>query len=81
MTQGALGTCVFGPSVLCRCLLRFAGQYRRHSEAMRLQMRVEGIGGELHEVGGHPQALKLALAIVIRIGHGGFSRQEAHFAC
>jgi hypothetical protein len=30
---------------------------------MRLQMRVAGIGGELHEVGGEPQALKLTLAI------------------
>jgi hypothetical protein len=46
---------------------------------MRLQMRVEGIGGELHEVGGQPQALKLTLAIVTRIRHGGSSKQEAYF--
>ena len=45
---------------------------------MCLQKRVEGIGGELHEVGGQPQALKFALAIRSKQTWPGSSKQEVN---
>ena len=54
------------PSVLGRHRIRLLRPYYRHPKAMRLQMWVESVPGQLHEVRCHPQALKITLSLVLR---------------
>jgi hypothetical protein len=51
-------------------LIRLAGPLLRHPKAMRFQIRVESLIGQLLEVGGQPQALEPEFAIVFRVRHG-----------
>ena len=50
--------------------IRLAGPLLRYPKAMRFQIRVESLIGQLLEVGGQPQALELEFAVVSRIRHG-----------